>query len=221
MKKNIFEGVDGYISDLFAQEDKVLADVLSSLEKENLPQHSISPVQGKFLQLMSKLCNAKRILELGTLGGYSTIWLGRALPEDGKLITIEVDPIHAAVANENIIKAGLTEKVDLRIGNALEVLAEILNKNEGPFDLIFIDADKPNYINYFELALDLSRQGTLIIADNVIREGKILDEDCEDIKVKGVQHFNRFLSINSKVSATILQTIGIKEHDGMALAIVK
>lgn len=221
MNKHIFESVDRYIRDGFAKEDELLAGVIKSLEKENLPQHSISPTQGKFLQLLAQLCNAEKILELGTLGGYSTIWLGRSLPEGGKLITIEVDPDHADVANANIIKAGLDDKVELRLGNALEVLSDISNNNEGPFDLIFIDADKPNYTKYFEWALVLSKPGTLIIADNVIREGRVLDEKSEDEKVRGVQNFNQMLSNNTKITATIMQTVGMKAHDGMALAIVK
>lgn len=220
MDHQIFSTVDTYISELFALEDKVLTEVIKSLADENLPQHSISPSQGKFLQVMARICNAKKILELGTLGGYSTIWLARSLPVDGKVITIEVDPAHAEVAAKNISNAGLSDKVDIRIGRGLDLLPQIINDNEGPFDLIFIDADKPPYTEYFQYALQLSRPGTLIIADNVIREGKVLDLDSADEKVKGVQRFNKMLSGNSQITATIIQTIGVKEHDGMALAVV-
>lgn len=220
MDTEIFTQVDNYISGLLAPEDKILIDTLVSLDKEGLPQHSVSANQGKFLQVMMIVCNAKRVLELGTLGGYSTIWLARALPEDGKVITIEVDEHHSKVAQENIVNAGLTDKVDLRVGNALNILQNIASENEGPFDLIFIDADKPPYTEYFNYALKLSRPGTLIICDNVIREGKVLESNTEDEKVKGVQRFNEMLSLNTAVTATILHSVGVKEYDGMAIAVV-
>ncbi len=220
MNRHIFQHVDSYIATAFANEDPVLAGVINSLEAANLPQHSISPVQGKFLQVMARSCGARKILELGTLGAYSTIWLARSLPEDGQIITVEVDQAHAAVANENIIKGGLSSKVDLRVGAATDVLSEMLKNGECPFDMIFIDADKPNYPDYLKLALELSKPGTLIIADNIIREGKVLDENSEDERVRGVQRFNRMLSTHPKVTATVIQTVGSKEHDGMALAVV-
>lgn len=220
MNTEIFLNVDNYISDLLATEDKALTDTLKSLDKEGLPPHSVSANQGKFLQVMMIACNAKRVLELGTLGGYSTIWLARALPENGKVITIEVDPHHGNVAQKNINNAGLSQKVDLRIGRALDILPKIIAENEAPFDMIFIDADKPPYTEYFNYALQLSRPGTLIICDNVIREGKVLDSKSTDEKVQGVQRFNKMLSENKKVTATILQTVGAKEYDGMAIAVV-
>jgi len=217
---DIFEKVDTYISDLLAPEDKALADAMKSLSTEGLPQISITANQGKFLQVMAMLCNATKILELGTLGGYSTIWLARALPENGKIITIEFDQHHADVAGKNIDNAGLTDKVDLRVGKALDILPTLVSDGEGPFDMIFIDADKPPYAEYFDYAVALSRPGTLIICDNVIREGKVLDNNSTDEKVQGVQRLNEMLSRNKKVTATILQTIGVKEHDGMAIAVV-
>ena len=220
MGTEIFSQVDNYISNLLAPEDKALTDTIKSLDTEGLPQYSISPTQGKFLQVMMIVCNAKKVLELGTLGGYSTIWLARALPNNGKLITIEVDKHHGDVAQKNINNAGLSQKVDLRIGKALDILPQIISENEGPFDMIFIDADKPPYTEYFDYALQLSRPGTLIICDNVIREGKVLDNNTADEKVKGVQRLNKMLSQNAKVTATILQTVGVKEHDGMAIAVV-
>lgn len=219
MNTAIFEQVDQYISSLLAPEDEILRETISSLDEEGLPQHSISPNQGKFLQVMMGLCNAKNILELGTLGGYSTIWLARALPKDGKIITLEVDSHHAAVAAKNIARAGLTDKVDLKVGKALDILPSLIESNL-VFDMIFIDADKPPYTEYFEYALQLSRPGTLIICDNVIREGKVLDKDSGDEKVLGVQRFNEMLSKNKNVTATILHTAGIKEYDGMAIAVV-
>ena len=220
MDTEIFEKVDAYISKLLAPEDKVLTDTIASLEKEGLPQISVSANQGKFLQVMAILCNATKILELGTLGGYSTIWLARALPEGGKVITIEFDKHHAEVAKKNIDRAGLGKKVDLRVGKALDILQEIIADKEGPFDMIFIDADKEPYAEYFEQALSLSRPGTLIICDNVIREGKVLDKHSPDEKVQGVQRLNEMLSRNKKVTATIVQNVGVKEHDGMAIAVV-
>jgi predicted O-methyltransferase YrrM len=220
MNKEIFEQVDNYISGLLAQEDKALTDTIKSLDKEGLPQHSVSANQGKFLQVMMIVCNAKKVLELGTLGGYSTIWIARALPANGKVITIEVDKHHAEVAQKNIDKAGLSQKVDLKVGKALDILQKIAAEKGEPFDMIFIDADKPPYTEYFKLALELSRPGTLIICDNVIREGKVLDDKSTDDKVQGVQRLNKMLSENKKVTATVLQTVGVKEYDGMAIAVV-
>lgn len=220
METKIFAKVDAYISELLAPEDKVLTDTIESLQKEGLPEISVTANQGKFLQVMAILCNATKILELGTLGGYSTIWLARALPEGGKMISIEFDKHHAEVARKNIDHAGLSQKVDIRVGKALDILPEIIAAKEGPFDMIFIDADKEPYDKYFELALSLSRPGTLIICDNVIREGKVLDKQSSDEKVQGVQRLNKMLSSNKKVTATIVQNVGIKEHDGMAIAVV-
>ena len=220
MNTDIFSKVDNYISNLLAPEDKTLSDTISTLVNEGLPQHSVSANQGKFLQVMMIACNAKRVLELGTLGGYSTIWLARALPEDGKVVTIEIDPHHGEVAKKNIDNAGLSQKVEMRIGKALDILPNLIANKEEPFDLIFIDADKPPYVEYFNYAVQLSRPGTLIICDNVIREGKILDIDSTDEKVLGVQRLNEMLGQNKHVTATILQTVGVKEYDGMAIAVV-
>ncbi|MGX7666674.1 O-methyltransferase [Flavobacterium pedocola] len=220
MDTELFSQVDKYISGLLAPEDKALTDTIKSLDTEGLPQHSVSANQGKFLQVMMIACNATKVLELGTLGAYSTIWIARALPKDGKVITIEVDKQHGEVAQKNIDNAGLTEKVDLRVGKALDILPQIIAENGKPFDMIFIDADKPPYTEYFDYALKLARPGTLIICDNVIREGKVLDNNSTDEKVQGVQRLNKMLSENTKVTATILHTVGVKEYDGMAIAVV-
>ena len=220
MDKKIFGRVDDYISKLFAPEDDALKQAIHSLETENIPQISVSSNQGKFLQVMAKLVGAKRILELGTLGGYSTIWMARALPEIGKLISLELDPKHAAVAQKNISAAGVAGKVEIRIGKGLDLLSKMIEEKEQPFDMIFIDADKPPYAEYFKMALQLSRPGTLIIADNVIREGKVLDNDSKDEMVMGAHRFNKLLGNTVEVTATIIQTVGSKEHDGMALAVV-
>jgi caffeoyl-CoA O-methyltransferase len=219
MDQKIFEDVDHYISDLFPA-DEALVAAEQSHKLENIPLISVSPNQGKFLHLMVRIAGAKKILELGTLAGYSTIWMARALPEDGKLISLEIDSRHAEVARKNIERAGLSGKVNVQVGKAIDLLSQLVEKKAGPFDMIFIDADKEPYAEYFEWALKLSRSGTLIIADNVIRDGQVLNPDVEDSKVKGVQRFNKVLAANKKVTATILQTIGVKEYDGMAIAIV-
>jgi caffeoyl-CoA O-methyltransferase len=173
------------------------------------------------LQVFALLVNARNILELGTLAGYSTIWMARALPKEGRLITLEADPKHAQVAKKNIARAGLAEQVDIRVGKALDILPQLQAEGAGPFDLIFIDADKPPYAEYFQWALRLSRPGTLIVADNVIREGKVLAEVPADEMVAGAQRFNNVLGASEAVTATIIQMVGMKDHDGMALAVVK
>lgn len=218
---SIFASTDHYIASLFANEDDVLLAAARSHSEEDIPEINVSPVQGRFLQLLASLCNAKRILEIGTLAGYSTTWMARALPADGKLITIEYDPHHAEVARKNLQRAGLEDRVEVRVGKAIDVLKQLENEGAGPFDMIFIDADKPPYTEYFQSALRMSRQGTLIIADNVIREGKILDDKSGDAAVQGVQRFNKMLAAESRVNATVLQMTGVKGHDGMALAVVK
>lgn len=220
MNEDIFLKVDNYISNLLGQEDKALTDTIESLDNENIPQMSVSANLGKFLQVLMISCNAKRVLELGTLGGYSTIWMARALPENGKLITLEIDKRYADVAKKNIENAGLAQKVDIRVGKALDILPDLIAQNEEPFDFIFIDADKPPYTEYFDYAIKLSRPGTLIVCDNVVREGKILDANSADEKVRGVQRLNESLKENKNVTATIMQTVGAKEHDGMVIAVV-
>jgi caffeoyl-CoA O-methyltransferase len=221
MNTAIFKNVDDYINALFVKEDEALLKATASTGEESIPAISVSPNQGKFLYLLAKLANAKKILELGTLAGYSTIWMARALPRDGRLTTLEFDPKHAEVAKKNIARANLSSLVDIRVGRALDLLPQLEAAGEGPFDMIFIDADKPPYAEYFQWALRLSRPGTLIIADNVIRDGKVLDDNSKDEMVTGVQRFNKMLAGNTAVDATIIQTVGEKEHDGMALAIVK
>lgn len=220
MNADLFKKVDDYISDLLAPEDAVLTETIESLDRENIPQISVTANQGKFLQILLMLGNAKTVLELGTLGGYSTIWLARALPEDGKVISIEIEENHAKVARQNIERAGLSHKVEVRVGKALDLLPKIADNGEGPFDMIFIDADKPPYAEYFKLALTLSRPGTLIICDNVIRDGKVLDANHPDERVQGVRRFNQLLAETPQVTATILQTVGPKDYDGMAIAVV-
>lgn len=220
MEKEIFDSVDQYILKLVGHEDEVLRSIDRSIIEANMPAISVSANQGKFLQVLAKSCGAKRILEIGTLAGYSTIWMARALPKDGKLISLEFDPAHARVARNNIERAGLSKVVDVRIGKAIDTLPQLHANNEGPFDMIFIDADKPPYTEYFQWSLKLSRPGTLIVADNVIREGNVLDSNSKDEMVQGVRRFNEYLSQTKSVTATIIQTVGAKVHDGMALAVV-
>ncbi len=221
MNSELFESVDKYISQLFHDEDDCLKETEKSIIDSGIPQISISPNQGKFLQILARLCNAKKILEMGTLGGYSTIWMARALPGDGKLVTLEIDKKHAEVAQKNFDRCGLASKIEIRLGKAIDILPQLETEGAGPFDMIFIDADKPPYTEYFQWALKLSKPSALIIADNVIREGKILMEESPDEMVAGVKRFNKFLSQCPQVTATIFQTVGAKEHDGMAIAIVK
>jgi caffeoyl-CoA O-methyltransferase len=219
MDKEIFQRVDAYVLDLVGGEDNVLRAADNSIIESNLPPISVSANQGKFLQVLAKACGARKILEVGTLAGYSAIWMARALPPGGKLITLEFDPAHARVAQTNIERAELEDVIDIQVGKAIDILPKLTG--EAPFDMIFIDADKPPYTEYFTWSLKLSRPGTLIIADNVIREGKVLDKQSTDDMVMGVQRFNQYLSTCDEVTATIIQTVGSKMHDGMALAVVK
>jgi caffeoyl-CoA O-methyltransferase len=213
-----FGAVDTYINQLFIGDDQLMATVEKAIADSGIPQISVSANQGKFLHVMARLTQAKKILEVGTLGGYSTIWMARALPPGGKLITLEVDDRHADVARRNFALAGLTERIGIRLGKAVDTMPQL--QSEAPFDMIFIDADKPPYAEYFQLALKLSRKGTLIIADNVIREGKVIDAASGDDMVKGVARFNAALSATKGVTATIIQTVGAKDHDGMAIVVV-
>jgi predicted O-methyltransferase YrrM len=221
MDNHIFGQVDNYISGLLIPQDEILLSVAQTLADAGLPFSTVSPNQGKFLQMMALACNAKKILELGTLGGYSAIWLARSLPENGKMITVEIDPARAVVAKKNIARAGLGDKVEVRIGRAQTVLEQLKTENGEPFDLIFIDADKEPYAEYFSLSLELSRPGTMIIADNVIREGEVMNEKSQDSFIKGVQRFNNLLAVSDQVTSTIIQTVGVKPHDGISLSIVK
>lgn len=220
MNQDQWTTVDRYISDLFIQPDPALDTVLQASVDAGLPPIQVSPNQGKLLHLLALMQKARTILEMGTLGGYSTIWLARALPADGHLITLEADPKHAEVARANIARAGLTDVVELRLGQALDTLPQLAAEGHGPFDLIFIDADKPNYPDYLKWALKLSRRGSLIVADNVVRNGAVADATNGDPVVLGVRRFNELLAAEPRVSATLIQTVGIKGHDGFAIALV-
>jgi predicted O-methyltransferase YrrM len=220
---DIFTAVDGYISKLFVPQDEALTSAIDEMRQAGLPEINVSPVLGKFLFLLAKLAGARRILEIGTLGGYSAIWLGRALADGGSMITLELDPLHVTVAKRNLARAKLLGMVEVREGRALDLLPKIGEAGEGPFDMIFIDADKEPYLEYFEWALKLSRPGTLIVADNVIRKGQVLDPAAaaSDSFVAGVMRFSQALANDQRVEAAIIQNVGGKGHDGMALAVVK
>nr|MBA2441935.1 O-methyltransferase [Rubrobacter sp.] len=185
-----------------------------------LPQIDVSPNQGKLLHLLARVQGARTVLEIGTLGGYSTIWLARALPADGYLVTLENDPAHAEVAQANIVRAGLSETVEVRLGQGLDTLPQVAAEGRGPFDLAFIDADKQSTPEYFEWALELSRPGSLIVVDNVVRGGAVLDETSEDPAIRGIRRFYDLLAAEPRASATGLQTVGSKGYDGFAIALI-
>jgi predicted O-methyltransferase YrrM len=213
--------IDKYISDLFTKEDKILISTKEAIKEANMPQHSIFPNQGKFLQLLALLCKAEKILEIGTLGGYSSIFLARSLPPQGKLITIEINQEYATVAKSNIENANLSDKVNIIIGDAIAVLNKLDNQGIGKFDIFFFDAYKPSYIEYFEWAISHSHPGSIIIADNVIRDGKVICKDNNDEKVTGVRKYNEMLSKRIDVISTIIPNISGNGYDGMAVSIVK
>lgn len=217
MPQETWEAVDAYLNDRLLAPDPLLDATLKANEEGGLPQIDVSPTQGKFLHLLAKLHGAKTILEVGTLGGYSTIWLARALPTDGRLTTLEFAPKHAEVARANLDRAGFAEQAEVIVGPA----AESLPKLEGPFDMIFVDADKPNNPTYWREALRLSRPGTLIIVDNVIRDGKVSDETSADPSILGTREMMDLIHGEGRVEATAVQTVGAKGYDGFLIARVK
>lgn len=219
MTQRVWNDVDDYISGLLVGEDKALDGALAASDEAGLPQIAVAPNQGKMLNLIARIHGARTILEIGTLAGYSTIWLARALPEDGRLITLEADPHHAAVATANIAAAGLAGKVEVKVGKALDTLPELTG--EGPFDLFFIDADKANNPRYVAWALEHSRPGTVIIVDNVVRDGRVVDADSTDPSVVGTRELGALLAGEPRVSATMVQTVGSKGYDGFALVLVE
>lgn len=220
MAQEQWTAVDNYIADLFIAADFILEAALDSSKAAGLPTINVSPAQGKLLHLLARVHGARKILELGTLGGYSTIWLARALPQDGRLISLEIDPRHAEVARANIARAKLAHAVEIRLGDALDSLQKLLAEGRGPFDLIFIDADKPSYAEYLQWSLKLSRPGTLILADNVIRKGAVADPASTDENVLGIRKFNEVLAAEKRVTTAVMQTVGSKGYDGLALILV-
>lgn len=212
--------VDEHLSSLLVQDDDALKNALKTSAEAGLPPIQVSPVQGKLLYLLARSIKARSILEIGTLGAYSTIWLARALPGGGRLITLESEPHHAKVAQANINAAGLDSVISLRLGLALDLFPVLVSEGAGPFDLIFIDADKVNTGHYFEWSLKLSHPGTMIIVDNIVRKGAIADPSSEDPAVQAMRRFLSMLAVEPRVSATALQMVGAKGYDGFALALV-
>ncbi|HTN92904.1 MAG TPA: O-methyltransferase [Sorangium sp.] len=220
MSQERWSAVDRYITDLLVPSDAALDAALGDSAAADLPPINVAPNQGKLLHLLARIQGARSILEIGTLGGYSTIWLARALPAGGRLVTLELDPKHAEVARANVARAGLADVVELRLGPALETLPALAAEGRGPFDFIFIDADKPSNPDYFAWALKLSRRGSVIVVDNVVRKGAVADPDSADPNVQGVQRLNKLIAAEPRVSATAVQTVGSKGYDGFAIALV-
>jgi predicted O-methyltransferase YrrM len=217
---DIWIDVDDYLSALFAPHDAALAAALQAADEAKLPAIQVSAVQGKLLHLLARSHNARTILEIGTLGGYSTIWLARALPSDGKLITLELNPAYAAIARANFERAGLADRVEVRIGAAIESLPQLAQAGLPLFDLVFIDADKVNTPAYLDWSLRLTRPGSLIIIDNVIRDGSVIDAASTDASVQGIRAALAALASNPRLLVTAMQTVGSKGYDGMAIALV-
>ncbi|MFI5011761.1 MAG: O-methyltransferase [Hyphomicrobiales bacterium] len=220
MTQKRWTAVDDYFTDLFVPQDPVLEATLEASEAAGLPAINVAPNQGKLLMLLARIQGARRILEIGTLGGYSTIWLARALAKGGRLITLEADRKHAEVAGANIARAGLADIVELRLGPARESLRFLVEEGVAPFDLIFIDADKPSNPDYFAFALKLSRRGSLIVADNVVRDGAVIEASSRDPDIRGIRRFNELVAAEKRVTATAIQTVGGKGYDGFAIVLV-
>jgi predicted O-methyltransferase YrrM len=220
MAQEQWTAVDSYIADLFIGSDFALEAALDASKAAGLPAISVSPAQGKLLHLLARVQDARSILELGTLGGYSTIWLARALPPEGHLLSLEIDPTRADLARANVARAGLASVVEIRLGRAEDSLQQLVTQGQPPFDLIFIDADKPGYAEYLKWSLKLSREGTLIVADNVIRKGAVADPASTDENVQGIRKFNELLAAEKRVTTTVIQTVGSKGYDGLALILV-
>ena len=220
MTEELWTAVDGYLDNLLAYADPALEAALEASAAAGLPAINVSPVQGKLLHLLARAIGARNVLEIGTLGGYSTIWLARALPEGGRLVSLEADARHAEVARANIARAGLQAKVEIRLGMALDSLPGLAAERREPFDFVFIDADKPNNAAYFEWALNLSRPGSIIVIDNVVRDGEVIDAESDSPTIQGVRHALERLAAEPRVSATAIQTVGNKGYDGFAIALV-
>lgn len=215
--EELWTNVDEYLVALLAPADNSLDAALLDSTAAGLPQINVAPNQGKLLELLARIHGSRRILEIGTLGGYSTIWMARSLPVDGKLVSLELDPLHAAVARHNIDRAGFGPMVEIRIGSAVESLREMITEGFEPFDFVFIDADKESYSEYFELSMRLSCLGTVIVADNVVREGAVVDPLSTDDRVMGVRRFLELVAADERVEGTVIQTVGSKGYDGFAL----
>ena len=220
MNAALFREIDAYIESLFVEDDPVLAQALSDATAAGLPQIQVSPNQGKALYLIAKLCGAHDVLEIGTLGGYSTIWLARALPEMGTVKTLELDAKHAEVARKNLDRAGFGSRVRIEVGPAAETMQRMIDRREKPFDLIFIDADKPGYLRYLDLSIELSRPGTVILADNLIRDGEVMDANAKDENARAAREFNAKLAAHPRLESIIVPFVKTRV-DGMSISIVR
>jgi predicted O-methyltransferase YrrM len=220
MNQDRWTAVDRYIADLVVPSDHALDAALEASAAAGLPAINVAPNQGKLLALLVRLQSARTVLEIGTLGGYSTIWMARALPAEGRMVTLEADPGYAEMARRNIARAGLEGVVEVRVGPALDTLPQLASEGKGPFDLVFIDADKPNNPAYFSWALELTRRGSVIVVDNVVRDGAVVDAGSSDPGVQATRRLYELLGEEPRVSATVVQTVGSKGYDGFALALV-
>jgi predicted O-methyltransferase YrrM len=220
MSQETWTAVDRYLTEKVVKSDTVLDAALRDSVKAGLPAINVSPPQGKLLQVFAMMQNSKRILEVGTLGGYSTIWLARGLSRGGRLTTLELEQKHADIAHKNLVRAKLDKVVDIRVGRAIDTLPKLLAEGAGPFDLAFLDADKPSNAEYFAWALKMSRKGTLIVIDNVIRSGDVVDPKSKDPNVTGVRKLNDVIAKEDRVIATTIQTVGTKGYDGFTVALV-
>jgi len=216
MGEKTWDAVGRYLAERVVRPDRIFAIVQQASAAAGLPDIAVSAAEGRQLELMARMMGARRILEIGTLGGYSTIWLARALPADGELITLEYDPRHAEVARGNIERAGFGSRVEVMTGAGLDLLPKL----EGPFDFFFIDADKDGYPGYFRWALKLSRPGSVMVFDNVVRDGKVIDAKSTDVRIKGVRALHEAVAAEPRVTATAIQTVGSKGYDGYLLAMV-
>lgn len=221
MDEKQWTDVDGYLASLLVPADRALEFALTNSEAEGLPSINVAPNQGKLLQLLSQMSRASRILEIGTLGGYSTIWLARSLPDHGTLVTLELEPHHAKVARANLDRSGLGSLVEIRVGPGPASLQQLIDEGAAPFDFIFIDADKEGYPEYLELSLRLSRVGTVIVADNVVRNGDVANPQSRDPRVQGVRTFLDRAAADVRLDGTAVQTVGAKGYDGFALFVVR
>ena len=220
MNQELWTAVDEYIHGIAIAPDAALAAASAAATAAQLPPISVTPAHGKLLHLMVRAQGATRILEIGTLAGYSTIWLARAVPPGGRVITLEANAMHADIARANIERAGLTDRIEIRLGSALETLPRLAAENQPPFDFTFVDADRTNLAEYFDWAVRLSRPGSVIIVDNVVRKGGVIDASSDDANVKGVRRFNDRLTSDTRVTATMVQTVSAKGYDGFAMALV-
>ena len=218
--KDTWTDVDRYFSSALIKSDRALDSALKANRKAELPAIDVTPLQGRFLEVLVRATGARRVLEIGTLGGYSTLWLARAVPDNGLVVTLELEAKHASIAQRNIERARLSRRVELRIGPAAESLEALIAGSADPFDFIFIDADKAGYPDYLQWSLKLSHPGTLIVADNVVRDGKVIDPKNSDPNIKGVRRFTKLLAAEKRLSTTVLQTVGGKGYDGFAMAVV-